>query len=201
MDYTTLLLVKDEIHGLTTGRDALITRLVTAVSRRTDRYCAGTNEVDSDNYFQLADVANEVLYCNVQQFEKLLIFPHKPRIVSVSSIMWRGRPDQSWNTVAANQIEVHSPRVYAYIGGSEWDVPESVMVKISYRGGFGAAQTDLPADLVQHVTVWAARAFKEAATGLTDQIGMDELGIISYVKAIPSTVADGLQPYRRVVLW
>lgn len=197
MDYTTLALVKDEIHGQTTGRDTLITRLVTAVSRQIDRHCAQRQTADTDDYFALATVSNELLRSQVWQYTRIICFPHKPTIATVTALSWRASPVDAWSSVDLSSVDIENPRVIAYAA-----IPEdNIRVRISYSGGLSATQGGLPADIIQAATVWAARAFKEAATGLTDQIGIDELGILSYVKAMPTIVEKSLQPYMRIVPW
>jgi len=70
-----------------------------------------------------------------------------------------------------------------------------VQVKISFTGGFNP----LPDDLVNAATLLTIRFYKEVKTGLSDSIGIAELGMLQYTKAFPERLAAMLKPYRRIV--
>ena len=78
---------------------------------------------------------------------------------------------------------------------------DEYQVQISYTGGLGTAQTDLPQDLIDLATLMAGRMYKEAQTGLTDAIGVQELGIFVYTKAFPNRAIEILNKYTRVTPW
>jgi len=198
MDYTTLALVKSAIGAQSTGKDTLLTALVTVVSRAIDRKCTGAVTADTENYFQQATVANEVSRWPVYQNAELRIFPHKPLVTAVSALSYRETPREDWVAVdSVSYLEIEQARVTYWGSG----LPDSVQVKISYTGGLATSQSGLPGDLVEAATVLAARYFREELTGLTDAIGVDELGLLVYTKAMPARVRDMLAPFMRVVPW
>jgi hypothetical protein len=49
--------------------------------------------------------------------------------------------------------------------------------------------------------VLAARFYKEAQGGLTDSVGVAELGMIMYTKALPVRFTEMLTKYLRVQPW
>ena len=78
-------------------------------------------------------------------------------------------------------------------------VPRGVVrTKMSYIGGYGATLGELPPDLVEAATVLAVRLYREVKSGLTDTIGVAELGMLAYTKAWPVRVTEMLQPWKRV---
>jgi hypothetical protein len=74
-------------------------------------------------------------------------------------------------------------------------------VQISYTGGYADTFDNLPADLVEAATVLAARYYREAEGGLTDAMGIVEIGQLVYTKALPARVADMLKPFKRKIPW
>jgi hypothetical protein len=49
--------------------------------------------------------------------------------------------------------------------------------------------------------VLAARYYREAEGGLTDAMGIVEIGQLVYTKALPARVADMLKPFKRKIPW
>jgi hypothetical protein len=72
---------------------------------------------------------------------------------------------------------------------------KSGLATISYQGGFNP----LPLDIVQAVTVMAARFYKEKDSGYSDVIGSSETGTLKYQKAMPADVAQVVNDYTRWV--
>jgi hypothetical protein len=51
------------------------------------------------------------------------------------------------------------------------------------------------------VAILAARFYREAETGLSDQMGVAEMAQMAYTKAWPVRVTDQMGPYIRRVGW
>jgi hypothetical protein len=204
MDYTTIQRVKQEMH-IKSGSsidDGLLSLLVTAASRAWDRKCTGTLDVDAENYFMSGSVVGERLEAQIDHLgQEIIVYPHKPIISSVSSFTFQARIIDTSYTVAASRIEAMGPRVVAYPESLALDFPSKCRVTISYVGGIGADTASLPADMQEAVAILAARFYREAETGLADQIGVAELGSMIYTKAWPVRVTDLLHVYKRVVGW
>lgn len=64
---------------------------------------------------------------------------------------------------------------------------------VMYSGGYNP----VPDDIVQAVTVMAARFYKERDSGYSDVIGSTETGIMQYQKAMPADVKVIVEKYRR----
>jgi hypothetical protein len=81
------------------------------------------------------------------------------------------------------------------------DYPKKCKVLLSYTGGLGATLADLPADMVEAVTILAIRFYREAESGLLDQMGMAEMGSFVYTKAWPVRVLELSKHYQRYSGW
>ncbi len=127
-----------------------------------------------------------------RQTAKLYCWPRKPKVESVSALSYRFDPRETWQSVTAAYAVVDGYAVSA-------DVSErrgKAQVKISYIGGFNT----LPDDLVNAAVLLAVRFYKEIKSGLTDSIGVAELGTLQYTKALPARVAEMLRSYKRMVV-
>lgn len=69
-------------------------------------------------------------------------------------------------------------------------------ITVTYSGGF----TTIPDDIIQAVTVMAARFYKEKDSGYSDVIGSSDMGIMSYKKAMPADVKETVKNYKRWVI-
>ena len=111
---------------------------------------------------------------------------------------------------------------FPYSWGSQ---PSKCQVTISYTGGLGNCVSDadamvtplscatggayvaptlttgLPPDLVELVTLLAARYYREAEGSLSDVIGVAELSTLVYTKAWPIRLVEQMQPFMRKVGW
>lgn len=70
---------------------------------------------------------------------------------------------------------------------------KSGQATVVYSGGYNT----VPDDIVQAVTVMAARMYKERDSGYSDVIGSAEMGIMQYKKAAPADVQVIINKYRR----
>ena len=199
MDYTTLERVKLEAikTGLNTDDD-LIEILITSASRAIDRKITGSASVA--NYFLMEDVANEVGRGIIDKDGNLMIAPHKSVVNSIAAMSYRTTPAKEWTLIEEDLYYPDEQFAVAW-GVFSGSYPGKVFFKISYNGGLAEEVDDLPADLVELATMLATRYYKEAETGLTDAIGVAELGTIIYTKAGPVRAMDMLQPFMRVVPW
>lgn len=196
MDYTDLSRVKAALGAEEPADDDILATCITAASRAIDRRCAST--IDGDDYFELVTVADEEIKGQVDRQGRIVCWPHKPRVASVSALSVRRWPMQSWNEIDLNTLEIDGGRITAWV----WNFERGpVRVKLSYSGGLAATVDDLPADLVEACTVLAVRFYREAKTGLTDSIGVAELGTLLYTKALPLRVIEMLRHFKRTVLW
>jgi len=193
MDYTDLATVKEAIGATELADDALLARVITAASRMIDRYCAGTKATD---YFAGAVVADELGSGVVSRDGQLYVFPLKPTVSQVLALSYRHSAGQPWNEVDVSDAIIDG---YLVIVGLSEVVPRGVVrTKMSYIGGYGATLGELPPDLVEAATVLAVRLYREVKSGLTDTIGVAELGMLAYTKAWPVRVTEMLQPWKRV---
>lgn len=202
MDYTTIERVKSEMHiksGSSTD-DGLLSLLVTAASRAWDAKCTGV--VDGENYFASGSVVGERIVGQVGRFgDSIICYPHKPIITSISSFSYQERVIDSSYTIDIDRIDIMGPKVTAYPSSYQYDFPNRCMVTISYVGGLGASGSALPADMQEAVAILAARFYREAETGLADQIGVAEMGMNIYTKAWPVRVLETAKIYERKVGW
>ena len=75
------------------------------------------------------------------------------------------------------------------------------LVTISYTGGMGASVDALDPNIVDATTVLAIRKYKEERSGMSDVVGVVELGTVSYSKGVPASVERDLAPFKRVTPW
>lgn len=197
MDYTTVARVKEAIRIKESADDAYLAKLVTAASRYTDKWCAKSQR--AVNYFELAWVADEECRAQVDQRGMVLAWPRKNTVVSASSMQYRTSPISEWTDVPAERIVVE-PSGYAVEG---WvylrERPRTLFVRVTYQGGVAATVADVPPDLMEAVTLLAARMYREDESGLTDAMGIAELGTLQYTKALPERYIANVEKYLRPV--
>ena len=203
MDYTTLPIVKEMLHNDTTVTvdDNLLSRYITAASRAWDRKCTGTRDPSSDNYFELADVAGENLEGQISYDGKVCCYPHKPLINTIASFAFRKNITTTLYTVDPTRIEVMGNKVIAYPSSIPLEYPSKCRVAISYNGGFETSGSLMPAEMIDAVSILTIRFYREAESGLTDQIGVAELATMIYTIAWPRRVTDLLELYVRRCGW
>jgi len=197
MDYTTVTQVKAALGATETADDTLLGTAITAASRAIDKHCTGAVEA-ADNYFELGDLVDEQIWGVVNKDGALACWPRKPVVTAVSALSYRPSPLVDWTTVNPDWLDIDGGRVAAW---ADLSVRRQMRVKLSYTGGLAASVNNLPADLVEAATVLAIRFYREAKSGLTDTIGVAELGILIYTKALPVRVVEILRPYKRVTPW
>lgn len=197
MDYTDLSRVRAALgmEEESNADDSLLAICITAASRAIDRRCTGV--IDSDNYFELAEVAGEEIRGVVDRQGRIVCWPHKPWVQSVSALEVRRWPIQSWSALNVDTLEIDGGLIVAWGGFDRGPA----RLRLSYTGGLASAIDDLPADLVEAGTVLAVRFYKEARSSLADISGMAELGTLQYTKAIPVRVVEMLRPYKRMAGW
>lgn len=202
MDLTTLASVKLEARVSKNTDDTLLAMLITRASDAIGKYCAKSVSSDS-GYFKEETVTGEILSTPAVGRDAggtIKCWPHKSRIISVSSFEYRVTPIGDW-------IEVDIARVTPASDMCVWAVAtgapktQLMQARLSYVGGSGSAAADLPGDLQEAATVLTVRYYREAESGLSDAIGLAEVGSIIYSKAMPARVVQMLMPYIRPVPW
>lgn len=199
MDYTTVAKMKAAMDSKENVQDLMLADYVTRASRMVDKLC--TSQPNVSDYFKLESISDEVLTNGAINYAgTLAVYPHKPFIASISAMAFRFSLRDTWQVVDLAYTNIESDTVYF-----EGCLPqvEKVYVKISYSGGLGATVDALPADLVDIATVMAVRIFKEERSGMSDVVGVVELGTLSYQKSWPARVIDLLNAggYARIPAW
>lgn len=199
MDYTTRALVKAAMDSTETYQDSVIDWYITAASRMLDNLC--TSQPNVQDYFKLEAITNETLYNAVVDSDGILTcFPHKPRIASVESLVYRFSMKDSWQPANLDWVFSLGEMVRW-----EGDLPSGTtpFVKISYTGGLAATVDALPKSFVDLATMLTVRFFKEARTGYGDSIGVAELGTLKYTEAFPVRILESLQigEWTRIAPW
>lgn len=218
MNYTTLEKVKSALGGETNTDDALLEEKIAEASRAIDRLCAAP-----DNYFELTEVANETGSGLITHDGRIVYLVKKPIVVSVTAVAYRLTPLDAWTDIDPACVSVLNSRQIVAYGVVARQA--SCQVKVSYEGGYGAEEPatpadpgdpegdppveptprvpaiieGLPADIINAATVLSIRFYKEEKSGLTDAIGVAELGTMQYTKALPARVTEMLRPYKRIL--
>jgi hypothetical protein len=193
------------MHAVGNTDDALLEKLITAASRSIDRECTGVP--DGLNYFMTETVVNEVLEGLLDYTgQSIICYPHKPIITAVTAFSYQENITKTAYPIpsadVASRVEISGPLVKAYPANiylDEW--PSKCRVILSYTGGLGLTVDDLPDDLQELAAILAVRFYREAETGLTDQIGVAELGTMSYTRSWPVRVQEKIQNFKRRVGW
>jgi hypothetical protein len=74
-------------------------------------------------------------------------------------------------------------------------------IQATYSGGLATTADTMPEDFQSAVSLLTIRFYREAESGMSDSLGIAEMGMTSYTKAIPVRVQQMLQPYMRQVGW
>lgn len=200
MDYTTLTRVKLEAGINEVTDDALISSLIVSASRWLDRELTG-HPVGSDNYLLLETISGEVLFGQVDKDGNIVVYPHKPLVSQVILMSWRPDTVTGWVGVDINNILIDGYKVVAENAALANYTRGKVQVTISYLGGLSLDTASLPEDVLEDITTMTIRLYRENKTGLTDAMGVAELGTATYTKAMPTRLAEWIRTYRRVVPW
>jgi len=201
MDYTILANVKQEAGVLVPDDDILFSSLITAASRWLDRELTGKPGPDSDNYLMTETKTAETLYGQVDKDGNIVVWPHKPAIASVASMSWRPDTWTGWVQVDTSHLAIDGYKVTAEYAALCNGTRGKVQVQMTYTGGIALTVNDLPADVLEDVTTGTIRIYRENKTGLTDSMGVAELGTATYTKAMPTRLMDWIKSYKRVVPW
>ena len=201
MDYTSLPNVKLEAGIQEPTDDVLLASLITSASRWLDRELTGKPGPDSDNYLLSETVNNEALFGQIDKDGNIVVYPHKPSVASVTAMSWRPDTFSGWVQVDLNHLWIDGYKVVAQFSALANGTRGKVQVQMTYTGGIALTQSDLPADVIEDVTVAVIRVYRENKTGLTDSMGVAELGTATYTKAMPTRLMDWVKSYKRVVPW
>lgn len=205
MDYTTydhfMRSLGSQSTELAPSTDkAAIDACITAASRAVDRECTGSAEPEAADYFKLETKTDQELLGWVNRNGMIVCYPRKPLITAVTALSYRHRIKDQWTAVDPAEISLQGPKLEAYPTGITFN-NSRVFLKLSYSGGLGATPAALPADLVELTTLLAIRFYREAETGMTDAIGVAELGTLVYTQALPARFKAMIQPFKRTVGW
>lgn len=176
--------------------DTVIAACITQASRAIDRDV--TNSEAGDDYFKQETVTAQILRGQVDKDGYIIAWLRKPTVSSISAFSYRYGPLESWQDVPVSAIIVEGYEATAFVRAASHS---RVFVRVTFSGGLATSSSGLPGDIVRAASVLAARYYKEGKTGLTDVIGMSELGTAQYVKAVPLEVKVLLAPYERPVPW
>jgi hypothetical protein len=201
MDYTDLASVKLEAGINVSDDDTQISGIVTAASRWLDREMTGRPGPDSDNYLLTETKTAEILYGQVDKDGNVAVWVHKPVVSAVASMAWRPDTYTGWVQVDTNHLTIDGYKVTAEYAALMNGSRGKVQIQMTYTGGIALTTTDLPADVQEDVRVMAIRIYRENKTGLTDSMGVAELGTATYTKAMPERLRDWTKSYKRVVPW
>lgn len=193
MLYATLAQVKLALGTNSTSDDALISQKLEEASRLWDtnpELCSAY-----PNYFLKEDVLNEVIPGQVNTEGMILAFPKKSKINSVSKVEYRRSPRESWIEVDPSFVEIDNIKLKIY---ANLFSRGSLTLRISYNGGHSLTPADLPGDIINAVILLTVRLYKEEKTGLSDVIGVAELGTSVYTKALPQRALKHANTYRRM---
>lgn len=206
MNYTTLAKVKAALGATETADDTLLAAKIDEASRTIDTTLC---HADPD-YFKAETITGELVNGIITKDGAIVCWPKKVIVNSVTKFEYRLTPRTPWIEVPIDAVTINNKRqVTAWGVAGIRSVP--VFVRVNYAGGYGtetwsadptpvATLAGMPADVVDATTVLAVRFYKEEKTGLTDAIGVAELGQMMYTKALPVRVVEMLKPYKRIVV-
>lgn len=202
MDYTTLQRVKDALKITIDTEDTQLAQLVTEASRAVDRFCTGVGTYESDNYFALETKTDEILNGIVNKDGEIICYAHKPIVQSIAEFHYRKNAIEPEKSVDPSRIDISSVKIKAYPQNlGFFNFPCKCRIRMTYTGGFSGSPSGLPEDFTEVVSLLASRFYREEESGITDVIGVAELGSLVYTKAFPVRVQEQLQPYKRQVGW
>jgi hypothetical protein len=201
MDYTDLSRVKEALGTETPSDDAVLADLITAASRDLDRRVTGAPSGAGADYFALETIEGETGKGLVTARGNILYTARKSVVQSVEHFEYRASPLSSWVEASPDLITIDGNVVMVWTLAAHLRGESGLQVRLSYTGGIAEDSADLPADLVEAVTVLAVRMYREAQTGMADSVGVAELGSMSYTKAMPARVREVVRQYQRVAPW
>jgi hypothetical protein len=114
------------------------------------------------------------------------------KIENVTSITFQSSPLDQADTLDLSKAWIED-RYFLKIATMKPYYRKNGMTNVQYSGGFNP----VPDDIVQAVTVMAARMYKERDSGYSDVIGSAETGLVKYKKAAPADVQVIINKYRR----
>ena len=177
--------------------DTVVNEAIAAASRAIDKEVTGS-DLATDYFLSETLTLQETGPAIVDRNGDLHAWLRKPYISSITTLQYRHRGDQDWTTAEAGKITISGQKVIYWSGDLE---AGAVMARATYAGGLATAPASLPGDLQRAAIVLAARYWNEGKAGLTDTIGVAELGTLQYTRAIPLEVLRLLSPYCRPVPW
>jgi hypothetical protein len=200
MNYTDATKMKNAMGGKEAVQDDLLTRFAEIASRDIDHICAQTSSMDCENYFFLQTIVGEFLTnAKIDENGHLVCYPHKSQVLSASSVSFATIPS-SFISVDPSLIVTKPHAVEVWGDYSEFR-GKPLLVTVNYVGGMATSIDELSDTLVDIATVIAIRKYKEERSGMSDVVGVVELGTVQYSKAMPANAEYGLVQFMRVVPW
>jgi hypothetical protein len=212
MDYTTIQEVTQEgrikeVDGAgaptNAAEKALLNRLITRASRRIDHHCTGRQTLDANNYFYSETKTAEPFVGWLNSYGDLTFYLHKPYITAVTAISWTPDLGTAYADLSAADLARcwidGSPLITVRMGIASR--PQKVYGKITYAGGLSATPAGLPDDLRGAATMLTLRLYRMGETGMSDEVGVTDLGTIIYTTALPIDVVNALLDYVRAAPW
>lgn len=205
MNYTTLAKVKAALGAEEITDDDILQQKIEEASRMLDMTICHAPA----DFFKSETVTNAVIPGRIDAEGNVLCWPEKSVVNSVTSFAYRFSPLQQYVSVDPAHVTIEADRqVKAYAGAG---ARGRVSVMITFSGGHGtetwssaptpvATIAGLPADIIDAATVLSVRLYKEEKGGLSDAIGVAELGTLQYTKAIPQRVIKIGEVYGRKVV-
>jgi hypothetical protein len=201
LNYTDAITIRNAMGGQENAQDTLLEKFAGIASRSVDHICAQTGDPGCIGYFALEPVTGESLTnAVIDQFGHLVCYPHKSSVRSVASLAYAAEPDLTPIPVPTDLVVVRGHAVEAWLDLSSLR-GRPLLVTLSYTGGMASSLQGLDPILVDCATVLAIRKYKEERSGMSDVVGVVELGTITYTEGIPASVVRDLTPFRRVAPW
>ncbi len=201
MDYVTIERVKAEARITTNTDDTLLAQMITSASRALDRRCTGVSDASAHDYFKLEIKTAERLTGQVNVDGEIICYPHKPVIDSVQAFSFQLNITETLVPVDLSRVDTDGTKIIAYPTNLYFAYPAKCRVTTSYTGGFSGSAASMPEDLQEICALLAIRFYREAETGLSDAIGIAELGTLQYTKAWPARVESQLDTFIRRQGW
>lgn len=114
------------------------------------------------------------------------------KIEDVQSISFQSSPLEPVDTLDISKAWIED-NYFLIVAAQRTYLRKNGMANVTYSGGFNP----VPDDIVQAVTVMAARFYKERDSGYSDVIASTETGVLQYQKAMPADVKMVVDKYRR----
>jgi hypothetical protein len=172
-----------------TSDDALITRLITAASKRIDTYCGRTfvQRIETRSFDAVQDVEGQRLWMD----DDLL------GVISITNGDGTAITTGQYVLEPANDIPKYAIKLRASSAQS-WTYHTDPEQAIHIGGTWGYHLGTLPPDDIRHAAVRLAAWYYQQREAPFETVALPELGAVTIPQAIPSDVVAILNSYVRV---